>query len=1468
MALLLPGNFEKDIQGRDTQLFPIVVIGGFEDSAWNEESNKEWIVGSNVISTNSFSYSYDDNQRTTVNTTPILLNIPSFKESIDLEKRNYKISNINISISNAPYNGQRFSDSLDNPMNQECRVYWWSPQTEYIYAVDHPTFATADFRDEMAFQAYYGVIRRYDISGDKVKLVIEDKSQANLHADLPKEYFTDPNVPSKNLNKPKPMVYGNVDKSPLFITKAELTDDVNTVKKLLMDSDDSTTLQNEGTYNYSDEVFLYNYRLYIYEDGYLPLNRYQNQHSSGEASEVRNWDIVKNIINFEGTSNELRQGILHSWVRADITSVRYFSNHNDANNGQIGVVNVATGELWYPGSTGAEPDWMGATGTNPGSYIRFQGGYQTKLANSSDISPYAGLRYRVNLKTGFDTVQIDGVDQPATLNYLILNIEDKAIDDDDADSAPWYWGIQSDVENFGVTLHGVSSSPSLYEIHSPFQNAPTSGIINNFSTTNEHLRVYPMYGHSGNAHLSPAASPISILADAPTEYQIWLPALYYKLNSPEPNFDLDILIDLQIISLMVWQDIAIDDLYNRDYYADVAGRKTSDNTVAQTAKEIIGDIFERELGKSLPDASFNTEQNYNWIYGFTVDKKINSKKLIENICSVSPYIAQFDNMGNFKFNVIPDMHTPITSKHTIDRDNVIDFSFSRTPIEQVYTKVDLRYKWDYGAGDFSGKRSIDVDQFTCEDVGGGGNAYTYNYDYYGFDRLDNYSGDHTNTTLLIDDDRGKMIRKDDTAEKFITWMLSWHMNQHLKMKIRLPLSYLYLEIGEFLEIDKLIVDLKPYGIDYTKETQTIAGYQTFYPVFMITDTNKTLEYVEISCIQLHELWNTAAHTANMVVNSEGEILSTGYFSDVGCSDAIGCTDLNACNYDEYATADDGSCVYPGPGCAGEGCPTTQVFGYDCNGNCLDGYEMDTCANCLEGGSTHEDWNSCCDYIDCAGVCEGPALEDCNGVCGGSAYLDPRGNMDACPSGHCVGGDTGLTECEMDCTGYWNGNTVHDCTGTCGGDAVHDCANVCGGDAGFDDCGVCDGDNSTCGVTFQLAAWGILTGDLVQVGGGNGPTFGLQTGKSFGAGGSSNLPTGMGSYWLTTPIPDSYFILPNLGRCIGINSIAYCAEEAEDYNQCVAGMQENAAHWFIGGQDDQHSNLVDLDISQLDSNKSRAYFLIKVGGPDLEAVMESQAYFRGKINFFIEREVTLHSDNNLDMDWVSTVEPLLGNYAGGGEASIEPYQFDFEMRLDSYNPIDGSSYLYIVPKVCTIDGYHTRIACEDAGGSWETDIWERDLFFLKDFELLTGTIGSFNNENEYTIRFPRLHIWLSDITQYHQSGTPDDASTISILDPEMLDNSMECNDFGCEVVEGDTTPFCPPAINIHMYPPGTGTGAGGCGNPADINNDGNFNVIDIVALANCVIGPGCDPCNDMTGDGTVNVLDVVGLANCVLAQSCG
>ena len=48
-----------------------------------------------------------------VHTLPILLNIPSLKEKINVSTRKYSINSINIDISNFPYEGgERFSDLI------------------------------------------------------------------------------------------------------------------------------------------------------------------------------------------------------------------------------------------------------------------------------------------------------------------------------------------------------------------------------------------------------------------------------------------------------------------------------------------------------------------------------------------------------------------------------------------------------------------------------------------------------------------------------------------------------------------------------------------------------------------------------------------------------------------------------------------------------------------------------------------------------------------------------------------------------------------------------------------------------------------------------------------------------------------------------------------------------------------------------------------------------------------------------------------------------------------------------------------------------------------------------------------------------------------------------------------------------------------------------------------------------------
>ena len=68
------------------------------------------------------------------------------------------------------------------------------------------------------------------------------------------------------------------------------------------------------------------------------------------------------------------------------------------------------------------------------------------------------------------------------------------------------------------------------------------------------------------------------------------------------------------------------------------------------------------------------------------------------------------------------------------------------------------------------------------------------------------------------------------------------------------------------------------------------------------------------------------------------------------------------------------------------------------------------------------------------------------------------------------------------------------------------------------------------------------------------------------------------------------------------------------------------------------------------------------------------------------------------------------------------------------------------------------------------------------------------------------------------------------------------------------------------------GNGDCPAIGDLNGDGAHNVLDIVALANCILANNCSElengcAGDMNCDGGYNVLDIVALANCVLDNNC-
>jgi len=184
-------SFFNDIQLRDTAVFPVVTFNLLDGSTYR-------------ISIKPFRLDGEPSS-------PLLLSSPSIKESIDLENRKYKISNVSLKISNVEYNGLRFTDT-QIPMNTEVLIHWVSPSCTTL----------TQGEEGSCYLAYKGVVRSITHDEKTCNIILEDISQSTLHKKVPVTLLEDIDiVPDKYKNKPVPMVYGSVERSPCVISHVE-----------------------------------------------------------------------------------------------------------------------------------------------------------------------------------------------------------------------------------------------------------------------------------------------------------------------------------------------------------------------------------------------------------------------------------------------------------------------------------------------------------------------------------------------------------------------------------------------------------------------------------------------------------------------------------------------------------------------------------------------------------------------------------------------------------------------------------------------------------------------------------------------------------------------------------------------------------------------------------------------------------------------------------------------------------------------------------------------------------------------------------------------------------------------------------------------------------------------------------------------------------------------------------------------
>ena len=283
--------------------------------------------------------------------------------------------------------------------------------------------------------------------------------------------------------------------------------------------------------------------------------------------------------------------------------------------------------------------------------------------------------------------------------------------------------------------------------------------------------------------------------------------------------------------------------------------------------DVIFHLLEQELGYD-KDVDFNSlysarEEESFWKLAFSLNKEIEAKKLIKEIADCSKTIPTL-SADSLKFITIKDTYDGTENISTINANDVLKYKFSRTPLRDLKTKIEVKYYYDYGMKKFKSSRIVhtDISYFftgTYKNIAQNIPFSNLRQNYYGLKMSDTQGGSTTptlyreDTTEIIE---SKYIRRGDSAELLALHKLHMNKNVHNIIEMTLPLKYYNLEIGDLIEFDKMILGKKIYGEKYVIDSpfdMPIRCGQYILPLFMITDTTKGLRDIRIKAIQLHHL---------------------------------------------------------------------------------------------------------------------------------------------------------------------------------------------------------------------------------------------------------------------------------------------------------------------------------------------------------------------------------------------------------------------------------------------------------------------------------------------------------------------------------------------------------------------------------------------------------------------------------------
>jgi len=352
--------------------------------------------------------------------------------------------------------------------------------------------------------------------------------------------------------------------------------------------------------------------------------------------------------------------------------------------------------------------------------------------------------------------------------------------------------------------------------------------------------------------------------------------------------------------------VEYDDAHSQDYYGDVTGRIDEDILSLSHADDFLFqrdylenpiDILRHILTEELGITNFDEEEyeqawqeHSGWMFAFSVKDKINSKKLIEDISNSTMSFPRLKNNGKFGFVTIEISYDEnhYNNAVTINEIDILSYNYSLTSPEDVVSKLDLNYGYDYGAGDYLEVYKASDYPFTDMEI-------DENQPVLKFNGIENSE----DNKVVFD---SKYIQDFATAWKLKQRKYLNEKLAHLIIDLKLPLNYSEIEVGTLIKFpkDKVINGVKAYGMDYTNPIAH--GGLVRLPLFLVTSVDRGLDSISISCYHLHWLAEPSYNYDNPYLAFEGDIFwNDTNFPNINWTDPM-YNEVDTGNFEPYEPA--------------------------------------------------------------------------------------------------------------------------------------------------------------------------------------------------------------------------------------------------------------------------------------------------------------------------------------------------------------------------------------------------------------------------------------------------------------------------------------------------------------------------------------------------------------------------------------